>query len=81
MIPYNRQHISNQDIRSVVKVLRSDLITQGNKVIEFEKKLSNYCDAKFAVTTNSATSALHIACVSIGLKKNDFLRPGSLNCF
>jgi UDP-4-amino-4,6-dideoxy-N-acetyl-beta-L-altrosamine transaminase len=73
MIPYSRQLISENDIKNVIKVLKSKIITQGKKVEEFEKKLSEYCNAKFAVTANSATSALHIACISLGLKKNDYL--------
>lgn len=73
MIPYSRQSISQKDIENVVKVLNSKLITQGKKIEEFEKKLAKYCNAKFAVATNSATSALHIACLSLGLKKNDYL--------
>ncbi len=73
MIPYSRQLISQNDIKNVTKVLNSKLITQGKKVEEFENKLSKYCNAKFAVTANSATSALHIGCISLGLKKNDYL--------
>ena len=73
MIPYSRQFISQNDIKNVTKVLKSKFITQGKKVEEFENRLSEYCNAKFAVTANSATSALHIACISLDLKKNDYL--------
>ena len=69
MIPYSRQFISQNDIKNVTKVLKSKFITQGKKVEEFENRLSEYCNAKFAVTANSATSALHIACISLDLKK------------
>ncbi len=71
MIPYSKQTIDASDIKEVVKVLRSDFITQGPKVLEFEHKISNFCGAKFAISTNSATSALHVACLSLGLKKGD----------
>mgnify|MGYP000477525748 CR=1 FL=1 len=73
MIPYNKQYIDSDDIDSVIKVLKSPLITQGNQVPKFEKKIAKICNAKFAVAVNSATSALHIACLSIGLKKDDIL--------
>ena len=73
MIPYNKQYIDSDDIDSVIKVLKSPLITQGNQVPKFEKKIAKICSAKFAVAVNSATSALHIACLSIGLKKDDIL--------
>ena len=62
MIPYARQHISNQDINFVKKILKSEYLTSGPTTIKFEKKVAEYCNAKFAVATNSATSALHIAC-------------------
>ena len=73
MIPYSRQQISQIDVKNVIRVLKSKLITQGKKVEEFENKLANFCKSKFAVTTNSATSALHISCISLGLSKNDYL--------
>ncbi|MAH02908.1 MAG: UDP-4-amino-4,6-dideoxy-N-acetyl-beta-L-altrosamine transaminase [Candidatus Pelagibacter sp.] len=73
MIPYARQHISNQDINFVKKILKSEYLTSGPTVIKFEKKVAEYCNAKFAVATNSATSALHIACLCLGLKKDDYV--------
>jgi UDP-4-amino-4,6-dideoxy-N-acetyl-beta-L-altrosamine transaminase len=73
MIPYSKQLIDNKDIKSAVKVLRSDLITQGPIVKEFEKKLAKFCNAKFAIALNSATAGLHIACLALGLKKGDYL--------
>ena len=73
MIPYGRQEISDKDIESVVKVLKSDFITQGPITIEFEKKVAKYCGAKYAHAVNSATSALHIACLSLGVKEGDYV--------
>ena len=73
MIPYARQHISNQDINFVKKILKSEYLTSGPTIIKFEKKVAEYCNAKFAVATNSATSALHIACLCLGLKKGDYV--------
>ena len=67
MIPYGKQAISEDDINAVVEVLRSDFITQGPKVPAFENALANYCGAEHAVATNSATSALHIACLAFGV--------------
>ena len=72
-IPYGKQEIDNEDIASVVDVLKSDFITQGPKVPLFEKLISEYCGAKYAHAVNSATSGLHIACLSLDLKKGDFV--------
>ena len=72
MIPYARQHISKQDINFVKKILKSEYLTSGPTTIKFEQKVAEYCSAKFAIATNSATSALHIACLSLGLKKGDY---------
>lgn len=71
MIPYGKQNISEEDIAAVVEVLRSDFITQGPKVPAFEQALANYCGAKHAIATNSATSALHIACLALKVGKGD----------
>ena len=73
IIPYAKQSISKNDIRSVIKVLKSDFITQGPKIVEFENLVKKYVNVNYAVAVNSATSALHIACLAIGLKKNDYL--------
>lgn len=73
MIPYGKQNISAADIEAVVQVLQSDFLTQGNKVPEFEQKTAEYCGAKYGVAVNSATSALHIACLALGLGKGDVL--------
>lgn len=73
MIPYSRQNISKGDIDAVVEVLKSDLITQGEVVPKFEKSISDYCKARYAIATNSATSALHIACLALGVGPGDLV--------
>lgn len=73
MIPYGKQTISQADIDAVVRVLQSDFLTQGERVPEFEQNISQYCGAKYAVAVNSATSALHIACLALGLGEGDVL--------
>jgi UDP-4-amino-4,6-dideoxy-N-acetyl-beta-L-altrosamine transaminase len=73
MIPYGRQSISEQDIQAVVDVLRSEWITQGPKVPAFEDALSAYCGVRHAVAVNSGTSALHLACLALGLGPGDRL--------
>ncbi len=70
-IPYSRQCIDEEDIEEVVRVLRSDLITQGTKLQEFQEKLAEYCGAKYCVLFNSGTSALHAAYFTAGLEKDD----------
>lgn len=72
-IPYGRQDISEEDIDAVVSVLRSDFLTQGPCVPQFENLVAEYCTAEHAVAVNSATSALHIACLALGLGKGDIL--------
>ncbi len=71
MIPYGRQDISESDIAAVVEVLRSDFLTQGPKVPEFEAALASHVGAAHAVAVNSATSALHIACLALGVGPGD----------
>ena len=73
MIPYGRQNISQADIDLVVEVLRSDFLTQGPGAPRFEEAVSKYCGAKHAVAVNSATSALHIACLALELGPGDWL--------
>ncbi len=73
MIPYGRQDINQQDIDAVVEVLKSDFLTQGPKVPAFEQAVMDACDAKYALAVNSATSALHIACLGLGLGEGDWL--------
>ena len=73
MIPYGRQNITQADIDAVVAVLRSDFLTQGPAVPAFEKAVVDYCGAQHAVAVNSATSALHIACLALGVGKGDIV--------
>ena len=73
MIPYGRQDITQADIDAVTETLRSDFITQGPAIPRFENALADYCGATHAVAINSATSALHIACLALGLSNGDCL--------
>ena len=73
MIPYGHQDISEEDIEAVVEVLRSDYLTQGPAVPVFEQVICDYTEAKYGVAVNSGTSALHIACLALGLGKGDWL--------
>ncbi|MDA4848651.1 UDP-4-amino-4,6-dideoxy-N-acetyl-beta-L-altrosamine transaminase [Hoeflea poritis] len=73
MIPYGRQDIRQDDIDAVADVLRSDFLTQGPAVPHFESAIAARVDAAHAVAVNSATSALHIACVALGLGPDDLL--------
>ena len=72
-IPYGKQTITEEDISAVTEVLRGPLITQGPTIGTFEKLISEKVTAKHAIAVNSATSALHIACLALGLGKNDIL--------
>ena len=72
IFPYSRQIISSADIKTVSRVLRSDFITQGPEVKKFEK-ICQTIQSKYSVAVNSATSALHIACMALDFKKNDIL--------
>lgn len=72
-IPYARQDISEQDIQAVVDVLKSPWLVQGPCVERFEQIVADYCGAQYAVAVNSATSALHIACLAAGLGTGDAL--------
>lgn len=73
MIPYGKQAISQQDIDAVVDVLKSDWLTQGPKVPAFEQAIANYCGSTYACATNSATSALHVACLALNVGKDDIV--------
>lgn len=72
-IPYGRQDISDADIDAVVQVLRSDYLTSGPIVPCFENAIASYCDASYGVAANSATSAIHIACLALNLGAGDWL--------
>src|SRR5690554_276998 len=73
MIPYGRQDITEADIEAVVAVLKSDFLTQGPQVPRFEQKVAQHVGARHALAVNSATSALHIACLALGLGPDDWL--------
>ncbi|MGS0496146.1 UDP-4-amino-4,6-dideoxy-N-acetyl-beta-L-altrosamine transaminase [Pseudoalteromonas mariniglutinosa] len=71
MIPYGKQSISQADIDAVIDVLKSDWLTQGPQVPAFEQAIADYCCVEFACATNSATSALHIACLALDVGEGD----------
>lgn len=73
MIPYGRQDITQADIDAVVGVLQSDFLTQGPQVPLFEKTVADHIGARYALAVSSATSALHIACLALGLGPGDWL--------
>ena len=73
MINYGRQSINKSDINAVVKVLKSNFLTQGPIVQKFEKKLSQYFNSKYALAVSSGTSALNIAAKVLKWKKGDFV--------
>ena len=70
-LPYGRQNINREDIDAVYRVLESELITQGPVVEHFEQTVASYCKSAHAVAVNSATSALHIACLALGIGEDD----------
>lgn len=73
VIYYGRQSIGEDDIREVENVMRSDFLTQGPAIEKFEKRVADYCGAKYAVAVTSATAALHIACKAAGLGEGGLL--------
>lgn len=73
MIPYGRQEVTKADIEAVTAALCSDFLTQGPQVPQFEAAVASYCSVSHAIALNSATSALHIACLALGLKTGDWL--------
>ena len=72
-IPYGKQSINKDDIDAVVKVLKSDFLTQGPQIERFEKEVGKVVSCLYSVAVNSATSALHISCLALDLKKDDFV--------
>ena len=84
--PYSRQKIDQNDIKSVTKVLKSDFLTQGPMVPRFEKLIAKKIGSKYSVALNSATSALHVSCMSLEIKKGDIVWTSansfvaSINC-
>ena len=73
MIPYGRQEITKEDIDAVIEVLKSDFITQGPKVLQFEQAVAGKVGAKHGVAVNSATSALHLACLALDVGPGDLV--------
>ena len=71
MIPYGRQDVRDSDIEAVVEILRSDFLTQGPTVPRFEELVARRVGATYAIAVNSATSALHIACLALELGPDD----------
>jgi UDP-4-amino-4,6-dideoxy-N-acetyl-beta-L-altrosamine transaminase len=71
VIPYGRQHLDESDIEAVLETLKSDWLTQGPAVPKFENALADYCNANYGVAVNSATSALHIACLALDVGPGD----------
>lgn len=70
-IPYGKQTIDDDDIQAVVNVLKSDYLTTGPKIEEFEKIVADYVGAKYAVAISNGTSALHAACYAAGIRRGD----------
>lgn len=70
MIPYGRQHITDDDINAVVKALKSDFLTQGPEIATFEKAFANYIGCKYAVAVSNGTAALHLCTMALGVNKN-----------
>lgn len=72
-LPYGRQEITETDVESVLRVLQSDFITQGPVVERFESGIATYCEAEHALAVNSATSALHLACLALDVGPGDLV--------
>lgn len=73
MIPYGRQEVTEEDISAVIEVLKSDRLTQGEAVTDFEQAVAQYCGVEYAVACNSGTSALHLACLALGIGSGDLV--------
>ena len=72
-IYYSKPYLDNSDLNCLKTVFKSNFLTQGPKINEFEKKISSFVNAKYSTGFNSATSALHAACYSLGFRKKDIL--------
>ena len=70
-IPYGRQHITEEDIQTVIETLQSDYLTQGPKIAEFEEAFANYVGSKYAVAVSNGTGALHLCALALGVKEGD----------
>jgi len=79
IIPYSRQYIDSQDIKLVSKALKDNLITTGKYVKKFENEISKFLNVKYATTTNSGTSALHLALMAININENDVIIMPAIN--
>src|SRR5690606_27009511 len=70
-IPYGRQNITEEDIQAVIETLKSDYLTQGPKILEFEEAFSEYIGCQYSVAVANGTAALHLAALALGVKKGD----------
>ena len=70
-IPYGRQNITEEDIQAVITTLKSDYLTQGPKIKEFEDAFANYTGAKYAVAVSNGTAGLHLCTLALGIEKGD----------
>jgi dTDP-4-amino-4,6-dideoxygalactose transaminase len=86
IINYSTQSIDKDDIQAVIKTLKSKYLTKGNVTLDFEKKIKNFCKSKYVCATINASSSLLMACISIGINKNDYVWTSnityiaSINC-
>ena len=71
MIPYSKQHINKDEIEAIIEVLKSDFLTTGPKVEEFESIVAEYCGARYSIAVSNGTAALHVAAMAIGLQAGD----------
>ena len=71
IIPYGKQHITQADIDAVVEVLRSDYLTQGPKIEEFEQAFADYIGCKYAIAVSNGTAALHLSALALGIEEGD----------
>ena len=72
-IPYGRQNITEEDIQAVITTLRSDYLTQGPKINEFEIEFSKYIGSKYAVAVSNGTAALHLSVLALGIKSDEYV--------
>ena len=77
-LPYGKQHINNNDIQSVIKVLKSNFITQGPNIDKFEREFAKYVGVKYAVSCATGTAALHLSCLVLGLNSKSSLITSSI---
>jgi dTDP-4-amino-4,6-dideoxygalactose transaminase len=71
IIPYGKQNITDEDINAVINALKGDFLTQGPTILKFEEKFSKYIGSKYSVAVSNGTAALHLAALSLGVKKGD----------